>query len=99
MEAVKKKPAPPITGRWKPGQSGNPKGRPDRRLFKQALEHLAMKNKPAIAAAAQALMAKAMTGDVSALKEMADRLDGKVPTIVAGDEDMGPVKLEVQWKK
>ena len=34
--------------------------------------------------AADALMLKAMTGDVPAIKEVADRLDGKVPQAVIG---------------
>ena len=36
---------------------------------------------------ADALVAKAITGDVNAIKEIADRLDGKVPTPIAGDDD------------
>ena len=36
---------------------------------------------------ADALVAKAITGDVQAIKEIADRLDGKVPTPIAGDDE------------
>ena len=37
--------------------------------------------------------------DVSALKEINDRLDGKAPQAVylSGDEDGGPVRSEIQW--
>lgn len=39
-------------------------------------------------AVASALIAKAAMGDVPAIKEVADRLDGKVPQgIIGGDED------------
>lgn len=36
---------------------------------------------------AEALIAKALEGDVSAIKEVGDRIDGKVPQMIQGDED------------
>lgn len=36
---------------------------------------------------ADALVTKAAEGDIPAIKEVADRLDGKVPQAVIGDED------------
>lgn len=42
---------------------------------------------------ADALVDKAMTGDVPAIKEIADRLDGKVPQAVVGDDEFDPVRL------
>ena len=42
---------------------------------------------------ADALVDKAMTGDVPAIKEIADRLDGKVPQAVVGDDDLDPIRL------
>lgn len=36
---------------------------------------------------ADALVSKAIDGDIQAIKEVADRLDGKVPQAVIGDED------------
>jgi hypothetical protein len=36
---------------------------------------------------ARALIDKAMYGDVSAIKEVADRIDGRVPQLVGGDRD------------
>lgn len=37
---------------------------------------------------ANALVAKAISGDVQAIKEVADRVDGKVPQgVIGGDED------------
>lgn len=38
-------------------------------------------------AVAEALVTKALTGDVPAIKEIADRLDGKVPQALTGDEE------------
>lgn len=44
---------------------------------------------------ADALVKKAITGDVPAIKEIADRLDGKVPQgIIGGDEDDPAIKHE-----
>jgi len=36
---------------------------------------------------ANALIEKAIAGDVQAIKEVADRLDGKVPQGIAGDDE------------
>jgi hypothetical protein len=36
---------------------------------------------------AEALVAKGMDGDIQAIKEIADRLDGKVPQAIAGDPE------------
>lgn len=44
-------------------------------------------------AVADALVEKAMGGDVSAIKEVADRIDGKVPQAVIGDEESDPINL------
>lgn len=45
---------------------------------------------------AEALVSKAMTGDVSAIKEIADRLDGKVPQSIAGPDGEGPLQAIFQ---
>lgn len=42
---------------------------------------------------ADALVAKAITGDTAAIKEIADRIDGKVPQSVVGDDDADPINL------
>ena len=47
-------------------------------------------------AVADALVDKAISGDVQAIKEVADRLDGKVPQgIVGGDEGDNPIVHEI----
>lgn len=48
-------------------------------------------DKTKLRAVADALVDKAMGGDVAAIKEVADRIDGKVPQAVVGDEDHDPV--------
>lgn len=42
---------------------------------------------------ADALVKKALTGDVPAIKEIADRMDGKVPQAVIGDSDSDPINM------
>lgn len=71
---------------FKPGQSGNPKGRPKTKPFKDALQEII--NEVGLAGAARALVTKANEGDVAALRELADRMDGKVAqAVIGGDED------------
>ena len=38
----------------------------------------------------------AMDGDMTAIKEIGDRLDGRVPQAVTGADD-GPIELVVTW--
>lgn len=42
---------------------------------------------------ADALIAKAIEGDMAAIKELADRMDGKVPQAVGGDADGEPINV------
>lgn len=44
-------------------------------------------------AVADALVDKAISGDVQAIKEIADRLDGKVPQALVGDDDSDPINF------
>lgn len=44
-------------------------------------------------AVADALIEKAMSGDVQAIKEVADRLDGKVPQALVGDDEHDPISV------
>lgn len=97
------KPNPPASGRWKPGQSGNPAGRPKIRPYKEALDRvLKAIGESAGRDAAHAMdqiaaahVTKCMSGDMAAIKELAERHDGKVPqAVVGGDEDDNPIKIE-----
>jgi hypothetical protein len=87
-----------VIGRpFQPGQSGNPNGRPKSKPFRKALSE-ALKasddDSEILKAVALALVAKAKEGDVQAIKEIADRMDGKVAqAIIGGDEDDPSVKV------
>jgi hypothetical protein len=79
-----------------PGQSGNPGGRPKSKPFKEALmmEALAAeRGEPCVAPEgslrwnARQLLER---GDVPAIREIADRLDGKVTQAISGP-DGGPI--------
>jgi hypothetical protein len=44
------------------------------------------------------LIGKAIDGDLSAIKEIFDRIDGKAPTAAAGAATDEPRKVVFQWK-
>lgn len=46
-------------------------------------------------AVAEALVAKAISGDVPAIREVADRLDGKVPQAIVGDNEYDAITMNV----
>lgn len=76
-----------------PGQSGNPAGRPKRaKLWQEAIQRAIKRREQedpqALEKLADKLLSKVNEGDVAAMKEFGDRMDGKVPQgIIGGDED------------
>lgn len=85
---------------WHPGESGNPNGKPKAaKAFADALR-IAISEAHGeggtkLRKLAEALVEKGITGDVPAIKEIADRLDGKVPQGIDADIVQ---KLTVGWK-
>jgi hypothetical protein len=72
------------------GQSGNPGGRAKDRPFKDALRlaiNRADGDKTKLARIAEALVDKAVEGDVAAATFVADRVEGKPTQVIAGDEE------------
>jgi hypothetical protein len=64
--------------KWEPGESGNPKGRPPKRLFDERLrEALSSKRGDKAKLLVEKLIAKAATGNVAALKLVCERVGGK----------------------
>ena len=72
---------------WQKGQSGNPKGSKPEKLMRDALL-IALKREAAngsktkrLQSVAEAIVDKAIEGDVAACREIFDRVDGKVPQV------------------
>ena len=85
---------------WKPGQSGNLGGAKREKLMRDALivslkrqAEKGLKTKQ-LQVVAEALVVKAMEGDVPAIKEIFDRVDGKVPQENHNTNEMGDNTLE-----
>lgn len=81
--------------RWKPGQSGNPGGRPKRKpLTDQLLDEVLKvsddpraKGMTIVQLLNRALISQALKGNVGAQRELRDRIEGKVPlTLKVGPE-------------
>ncbi len=77
-------------------------GRPPKEKSFAAMLNIAIKeaiegsDKTKLRLVADALVDKAMAGDVQAIKEVADRLDGKVPQgLIGGDEDDPPIVTKI----
>ena len=88
---------------FKPGQSGNPSGRPKREwtwasLLEQVGEEIEPKSKQKFKdLVSKKLWIKAVNGDVMAIKEILNRMDGMPPqrNIHEGDED-NPIPIDIR---
>jgi hypothetical protein len=84
---------------FEPGKSGNPGGRPKSKPFKEALliEALAAERGDECEAKPGSLRWNARQllnqGDVPAIREIADRLDGKVAQAIVGDDDQDAINV------
>ncbi len=76
---------------FKPGQSGNPAGRPKKALLSDALRRQlaiaapGMPERTQAEAIASALIAEAILGNVAAIREVGDRSEGKPAQAIALD--------------
>jgi hypothetical protein len=88
--------------RWKPGQSGNPSGRPKKLhitvAIRAELEREGPDGIPNDEAIARVLVELARAGNMDAIREIADRTEGKarqrVESVSDGEQGM-PVSLEI----
>jgi hypothetical protein len=86
---------------WKQGESGNPNGRPPVKPWRKALDMAlaqddADETKPGrLRRAAESLLTAAADGDLAAIKELGDRIDGKSIQEIAAKID---ATLEVTVK-
>ena len=86
---------------WRPGQSGNPGGRPKKKLIDDALEELLSANDSELAVLiAHKLLAKAKRGELKAIQLIAERVEGKpkakmeISAALDGNVDVRSMTLE-----
>lgn len=85
-----------ITGKgWKPGQSGNPTGRPKKKPITEIWDEIveSPKHRDEIKKAALAIINARDGVTVSMLKEMADRIEGKSSP---DSEGFGNLAIQIQ---
>lgn len=76
-------PPPPEHTRFKPGQSGNPGGRPKRKPVSVELVALLEEaDGQAAKALAKVILREALKGDIAFVKEVLDRAEGKAATAI-----------------
>ncbi len=86
---------------WKPGESGNPTGRPSKRnalapALRTLLGRKQLDGRTNKQALLEALLETALSGDVQAIKLIFERVDGKVPEpIEISGKDGG--SIEIRW--
>lgn len=89
-------------GRFRPGVSGNPSGRGNApsllAALRAELDAREASGRPALRAIAERLVEMALAGDIRAIREVLDRLDGKPLQAVSVDATaplmLQPVRLE-----
>lgn len=71
-----------MSNRNKGGQEGNTNSSSDNRAWGRALRRKVAQNPEALDAVACSLFAEAMDGNIQAIKELGDRLDGKAVAVI-----------------
>jgi hypothetical protein len=83
--------------KWKPGQSGNPGGRPKGSSVAARIQRLlAADDGKAAEALAKVFLSQGLNADFKFAKEVIDRADGKVADRIAG-HDGGPLIRQVTF--
>lgn len=93
---------PPVEHRFKPGRGGNPSGRPKGALGLTKLLKQALKKRNAgelvIQTLVRAIIEQALNGNDRLIREIWNRLDGKVPDRIVG-ADGEPVVTHVVFHR
>jgi hypothetical protein len=77
----------------------SPSGKPVTRALVAALQESAPdSNVPNLHRIVDNLVGKALDGDLAAIREIFDRIDGKAPTAAAGAGAGEPTRVEFSWK-
>jgi ribosomal protein L17 len=83
----------------KPTPSRGPGGKPITRALIAALEESAPgADAPNLRRIVDNLIGKAIDGDLAAIREIFDRIDGKAPAAAAGSDAQEPRKVMFEWK-
>lgn len=69
------------------GEIGNNFSNKNNRMWRNTLNRIAAQDPERLRRIAEALYLKAEEGDMNAIREIGDRLDGKAAQVIAGDED------------
>jgi hypothetical protein len=89
---------------FQPGQSGNPSGTKPNKPWREAINRALARAEQSgdfkdLNKLADRLLELASTGDIAALKEVGDRLDGRpAQAIVGGDDGDSPIQVETLVK-
>ncbi len=81
-----------------PGKSGNPGGRPKNKPWQDALKKAVARAESTgdnrkLDEIAWRLLGQALNGEGWAVQHIAERLDGKLPTPVVGDDEQDPISV------
>ena len=105
----KRRPPPPLESRWKKGVSGNPRGRPKKRdsltsLLKEEIAKICPADREKRTwkeLIVRATLQLAMKGNATALKEVWERLDGKIlhaERVQLSGTEGGEIKINVVYE-
>lgn len=81
------------------GNKNATNGREFRSALRRALAHKYGSVQDGLLAVAAKLVEQAEAGEMTALKEIADREDGKPAQTIGGDPEGAPVAMSVTWVK
>ena len=76
---------------------GNDNAAKKNRMFSDELRKMYVQKRRDILKACEALAKKAEDGDIMAIRELADRLEGKVSQAITGPDD-GPIEASISVK-